>query len=70
VQKYNGRISFRSYRHDHRSTTCFQVLLPINTAWNIGSGSSGLAGRAERESAQDNQVATPMLTEPQGAECR
>ncbi|MGD0892983.1 MAG: ATP-binding protein [Terracidiphilus sp.] len=42
VQKYEGRISFRSYRQADRCITCFRVLLPVeknlNASARIGDG--------------------------------
>jgi PAS domain S-box-containing protein len=35
VQKYEGRISYRSYRHANGYITCFRVLLPIGR--NLGA---------------------------------
>ena len=42
VQKYNGRIAFRTYRHAGRCTTCFRVFLP-------GTGMSGAGSLAADE---------------------
>jgi two-component system, NtrC family, sensor kinase len=35
IQKYEGRISYRSYRHANGCVTCFRVLLPIGK--NLGA---------------------------------
>jgi len=35
AQKYDGRISFRSYRHGGECITCFRVFLPTSGAFNI-----------------------------------
>jgi two-component system, NtrC family, sensor kinase len=42
VQKYNGRIAFRTYRQAGRCATCFRVFLP-------GSGMTGAASPAADE---------------------
>ena len=38
VQKYNGRISCRSYRYQEKCATCFQVLLPALETLNLITG--------------------------------
>jgi signal transduction histidine kinase len=35
VQKYDGRISYRSYRHETKSVTCFRVFLPGGETYNF-----------------------------------
>jgi PAS domain S-box-containing protein len=40
VQKYNGRISCRSYRRGAKCVTCFQVFLPANGVANLAAGSA------------------------------
>ena len=43
VQKYEGRISFRSFRCENRCTTCFRVFLPSSGTVNlIGTPASEL----------------------------
>ncbi len=43
VQKYEGRISFRSFRTDRGCSTCFRVFLPGTAGFNlIGSSASEL----------------------------
>jgi len=37
VQKYDGRISFRSLRNAKGGTTCFRVFLPISSSFNLAS---------------------------------
>jgi len=37
AQKYDGRISFRSYRREGTCITCFRVFLPTSGAFNIAS---------------------------------
>jgi two-component system, NtrC family, sensor kinase len=44
VQKYDGRISFRSLRGDRRAATCFRVFLPsAGTLGLVGNSASDLA---------------------------
>jgi two-component system, NtrC family, sensor kinase len=31
IQKYDGRISCRSYRHNQRCATCFRIFLPVSS---------------------------------------
>jgi signal transduction histidine kinase len=40
VQKYEGRITFRSLRTDKGCTTCFRVFLPVGAAAAAATGSS------------------------------
>jgi PAS domain S-box-containing protein len=42
IQKYDGRISCRSYHHNGRWTTCFRVFLPVGKTSN-SIGSAGVA---------------------------
>jgi PAS domain S-box-containing protein len=53
VQKYDGRISFRSYRNEHWSATCFRVFLPA-------SADSMAASRSAKddETAHDSEART------------
>jgi PAS domain S-box-containing protein len=37
LQKYNGRIAYRSFRRDGRSVTCFRVFIPGNGTSNPAS---------------------------------
>jgi len=57
VQKYNGRIAFRTYRHAGRGATCFRVFLP-------GSGMTGVASPAGDETGtQANTASAPVSFE-------
>ena len=53
VQKYEGRISFRSYRHAGGCTTCFRVFLPGSCTSNaaIESSADPLAADYSRSNA-------------------
>jgi PAS domain S-box-containing protein len=45
LQKYSGRISYRSYRRDGGCVTCFRVFLPGNGTLNlIQEGTEGASG--------------------------
>jgi len=35
LQKYSGRISYRSFRHDGKCITCFRVFIPGNGTMNV-----------------------------------
>jgi PAS domain S-box-containing protein len=56
VQKYNGRISCRSYRHRGKCTTCFQVLLPALETLNLMTGNIREEVKSEHESAPGSEV--------------
>jgi len=38
IQKYNGSISFRSFRFGGQRATCFQVFIPAAATQNLGAG--------------------------------
>jgi PAS domain S-box-containing protein len=38
IQKYNGTISFRSFRYRGRRSTCFQVFIPATAAQSLVTG--------------------------------
>jgi two-component system, NtrC family, sensor kinase len=50
VQKYNGRISCRSYRYQDKCVTCFQVLLPALETLNLITSASKEELKLEHES--------------------
>jgi PAS domain S-box-containing protein len=52
VQKYDGRISFRSWSDEGRSMTCFRVFIPVN---GLPNGVSDAAGEMV---SQESNVAT------------
>lgn len=37
IQKYDGRISFRSLRAANSTSTCFRVFLPTSSSFNLAS---------------------------------
>ena len=49
LQKYNGRISYRSCRLASQSVTCFQVFLPGSGTLNMVAGSAGASVRLDHE---------------------
>jgi two-component system, NtrC family, sensor kinase len=51
IQKYEGRISYRSYHHAKGYITCFRVLLPIGRDISSAAGISG-AGEDKRQKEQ------------------
>ncbi len=54
VQKYEGRISFRSFRSGKISATCFRVFLPISGTTGSSSTSSG-EGIVKLSAAPENR---------------
>jgi PAS domain S-box-containing protein len=63
VQKYDGRISCRSYRNQSGWTTCFRVFLPVARILNATEGVSG-----EEEEQDRNGTPANHKTELQPAE--
>jgi two-component system, NtrC family, sensor kinase len=53
VQKYNGRIAFRTYRHAGKTTTCFRVFLP-------GTGSQNGTSPAADETGSESNLHVPV----------
>lgn len=53
VQKYNGRISFRSYRHAGMCATCFRVFLPRAAEALEEGGEHPDTGKSEASIQQD-----------------
>jgi two-component system, NtrC family, sensor kinase len=52
VQKYDGRISFRSYRRANLCTTCFRVFLTIERNLSAAVSNTGESRRQEPKEAQ------------------
>jgi signal transduction histidine kinase len=55
VQKYEGRISYRSYRHANGCITCFRVFLPI---WRNLSAPVSISDETRRQEAKEIQSLT------------
>ena len=55
AQKYNGRISCRSYRQHGKCTTCFQVILPALETLNLMTGTIRDETKPEHESATGSE---------------
>lgn len=51
LQKYNGRISYRTFRSKQGAMTCFRVFIPGNGTLNVVPAPIGEAVRLEREAA-------------------
>jgi two-component system, NtrC family, sensor kinase len=49
VQKYDGRISYRSYRHGDRPVTCFRIFLPSSEIYDIAKSNGGGTKRFKSE---------------------
>jgi PAS domain S-box-containing protein len=52
IQKYDGRISYRSFRNANRCITCFRVLLPIGKSLGAPANGNDEARRQEAKGAQ------------------
>jgi two-component system, NtrC family, sensor kinase len=59
IQKYDGRISFRSLRNARGCTTCFRVFLPTSGTMHLGNASADLAAGVEPNS-NGNGLTTAM----------
>ncbi len=55
VQKYEGRISCRSYRHANGCITCFRVFLPIG---RVPSASVSISGEPRKQKMKETQSVT------------
>ena len=55
VQKYNGRISFRSVRQERGCATCFRVFLPTSPASGIAAGKAGKMIKQKPGAIADNR---------------
>lgn len=61
LQKYEGRISFRTFRSQGRSITCFRVFIPVSRKSNAppGSESDGSRTKPGPSSADENMPQHP-----------
>lgn len=57
IQKYEGRISFRSYRHAGGCATCFRVFIPSNSMANSALG-AGVSAPGADPAPKDYVVST------------
>jgi signal transduction histidine kinase len=64
AQKYNGRISFRSYQHARGAITCFRVFIPVNEAPNTLVNGDGQAV-TKSEMPRQGQAVETVPTEAQ-----
>ncbi|HUD56805.1 MAG TPA: ATP-binding protein [Terracidiphilus sp.] len=55
LQKYSGRISYRSYRRNHECITCFRVFLPGNGTLNLVPDGSDGASNLEQEHTKNGE---------------
>ena len=60
VQKYEGHISFRSYRNSSGCVTCFRVFLPMNGAFNSTVSPAVEATKANRKETVDIDAKAPL----------
>jgi len=57
IQKYDGRISFRSLRDGNGCTTCFRVFLPTSSSFNLVGTSTGEMSSSPIEISQNGHGA-------------
>jgi PAS domain S-box-containing protein len=55
LQKYSGRISYRSYRRNHECITCFRVFIPGNGTLNLVPDGSDGASNLEKEHTNNGE---------------
>jgi two-component system, NtrC family, sensor kinase len=60
IQKYDGRISFRSFRDARSCTTCFRVFLPTSPSFNLVSTSAGEVSSSPVEISSNGHGAAMM----------
>ena len=61
AQKYDGRISFRSYRHGGCCTTCFRLFLPASGHLNLSTAPFGEASLNHEPSASANDYSLAVV---------
>jgi PAS domain S-box-containing protein len=49
IQKYDGRITCRSFRHGEQCATCFRIFLPVSGSTNGSGAANAESNGAERE---------------------
>jgi two-component system, NtrC family, sensor kinase len=49
IQKYDGRITCRSYRHNQRCATCFRIFLPVSSSVNVSANTAAELNGLEHE---------------------
>jgi two-component system, NtrC family, sensor kinase len=62
IQKYDGRIAFRSYRYGQKYTTCFKVFLPISSSLN-GAGNTAVEANDTESAPPHNSANGTLLQE-------
>ncbi|HXS77706.1 MAG TPA: ATP-binding protein [Terracidiphilus sp.] len=61
IQKYDGRISFRSHRTANASTTCFRVFLPTSSSFNlVSTANNEISANSVEVSTNGHGAATVM----------
>lgn len=60
IQKYDGRISFRSLRDTRGCSTCFRVFLPTSGSFNLVSSAATEASSASVEISTNSHGATML----------
>jgi PAS domain S-box-containing protein len=64
IQKYDGRITCRSYRQDGRCATCFRIFLPVSSSVSVSGNTNGESSDLERTTA--TLQGTAPLQSPNG----
>lgn len=67
IQKYDGRIVCRSYRHSDGCSTCFRIFLPVSSAINFSGNGTVESNSMEHDPIVPSQVKA-MLRETVQAE--
>jgi hypothetical protein len=65
IQKYDGRISCRSLRHNAHCATCFRIFLPVSGLANASPGAIAESNGQERESARQSERESPREAPPE-----
>ena len=60
IQKYDGRISFRSHRNGKGSATCFRVFLPTISSFNLVGTSAGESTSSSLDMSSNGHGAAMM----------
>ena len=60
VQKYDGQISYRSYRFKGRSVTCFRIFFPGSEIYEISRNSVGGTKKLKNDAGAISNGATPQ----------
>jgi PAS domain S-box-containing protein len=68
IQKYDGRITCRSYRYNDRCATCFKIFLPASSPINFSGNGTAESNGTEPEHSSHTAQAKMVLQETVQAE--